>query len=207
MELVIATRNAGKLREIRHLLADVGIEVLGMDSFSALPEVVEDGETFAANAEKKARTIAALTGRPVLADDSGLEVEALDGAPGVYSARFAGPSAGDEDNNRKLLATLADIPKSRRQAAFRCVMAYCLPSGDCRLFEGRLAGLILDAPRGDGGFGYDPLFLVPDHEKTLAELPLEVKNRISHRGQALREVIAWLRDTSASRGPASGTQL
>lgn len=206
MELVIATRNAGKLREIRHLLAGVGIAVLGLESFPELPEVEEDGETFAANAEKKARTIARLTGRPVLADDSGLEVDALDGAPGVYSARYAGPGASDADNNRKLLSALVAVPADRRQAAFRCVMAYCSPNGDCTLFEGRLAGLVLDAPRGDRGFGYDPLFLVPEYAKTLAELPLEVKNRISHRGQALRKVIDWLRANSGTGGPAPGNE-
>ncbi|WP_305045725.1 XTP/dITP diphosphatase [Geoalkalibacter sp.] len=200
MELVIATRNAGKLREIRRLFEEVGIAVLGLESFPELPEVEEDGETFAANAVKKAQTVARLTGRPVLADDSGLEVEALNGAPGVYSARFAGAGAGDEDNNRKLLAELARIPAAHRQAAFHCVMAYCLPGGDCTLFDGRLAGTILEAPRGEKGFGYDPLFFLPEFGKTLAELPLDVKNRISHRGQALRKVLVFLREKSRTQG-------
>lgn len=192
MELVIATRNAGKLREIRRLFSYVGIEVVGLDHFPELPEIEEDGDSFAANAEKKAHAIAQWTGRPTLADDSGLEVPALGGAPGIYSARFAGPKASDADNNRKLLAEMAGTTKEQRSASFCCVMAYCEAQGACHLFEGRLYGIILDAPRGDGGFGYDPLFLVAEYGKTLAELPLDVKNRISHRGQALRKVLNFL---------------
>jgi XTP/dITP diphosphohydrolase len=196
-ELVVATRNQGKLREIRQLLAKEGIAVLGLDAFPGIPEIEEDGETFAANAAKKARTVALATGRLTLADDSGLTVEALDGAPGVYSARYAGEEADAAANNRKLLDALDAVPAGRRQAAFCCVMALCTPEGDCRFFEGRLAGLILDDRRGEGGFGYDPLFLVPEYAKTLAELPLEVKNRISHRGQALRQAVAHLRSEPA----------
>lgn len=192
MELVIATRNSGKLREIRRLFGDVGIDVTGLENFPEIPEVIEDGDSFAANAEKKARTIAQLTGRPTLADDSGLEVAALGCAPGIYSARYAGAEASDADNNRKLLAEMAGTTKEQRSASFCCVMAYCEPQGVCHLFEGRLHGIILDAPRGEGGFGYDPLFLVPEYGKTLAELPLDVKNRISHRGQALRRVLNFL---------------
>lgn len=193
MELVVATRNAGKLREISALLADSGIVVLGLEAFPALPEVEEDGATFAANAEKKAATIARLTGRLTLADDSGLEVEALGGAPGVISARYAGRQGDDAGNNRKLLAELAGVPAARRGAAFVCAMALCTPQGECRHFFGRLDGAILDAARGDGGFGYDPLFFVAEHGQTLAELPLAAKNAISHRGQALRQVVAALR--------------
>lgn len=197
MNLVLATRNPGKLLEIRRLLADEGIEVMGLDAFSEIEEIEEDGDTFTANACKKAQTVANATGYPALADDSGLEVEALSGAPGIYSARFAGHQANDDDNNRKLLARLVDVPPPRK-AAFRCVMAYCLPGGDCRFFEGRLEGMILPAARGAGGFGYDPLFLVPEYGKTLAELPVEVKNRISHRGQALRQAVAFLRQKEKS---------
>jgi len=160
-----------------------------------LPEVEEDGETFAANARKKAQTVARLTGRLTLADDSGLEVAALDGAPGVRSARYAGEAADDAANNRKLLAALAGVPRSGRRGAFVCAMALCAPDGDCRFFSGRLEGLIVEEPRGDGGFGYDPLFLVPEYGKTLAELPLEIKNRISHRGQALRQALEALRQS------------
>lgn len=193
MELVVATGNAGKLREIRRLLADSGIEVLGLGEFPGLPEVIEDGLTFAENARKKAATVARLTGRLTLADDSGLAVDALGGRPGIHSARYAGSDAGDDDNNRKLLAELAGVPAEQRQAAFHCVMALCRPDGDCRFFEGMLPGLVLEAPRGNDGFGYDPLFWVPEYHRSLAELPLDIKNRISHRGQALRQVVAHLR--------------
>jgi XTP/dITP diphosphohydrolase len=192
MELLVATKNSGKLREIRHLLAGTGIEVAGLEDLPALPAVDEDGDTFAANAKKKALTAARLTGRLTLADDSGLDVPALGGAPGVHSARYAGPEAGDADNNSKLLAALEGVPRERRQGIFRCAVALCTPQGECTLFEGQLAGLILTVPRGEGGFGYDPLFLVREYGKTLAELSLESKNRISHRGQALRLALAHL---------------
>ncbi|NJC88621.1 MAG: XTP/dITP diphosphatase [Desulfuromonas sp.] len=191
-ELVVATRNAGKLREIRHLLEGEGVTVLGLDGFPELPEVVEDGDTFAANAAKKAETIARLTGRPCLADDSGLTVEALGGEPGVHSARYAGSQGDDAANNARLLRELAAVPDARRQAAFCCVMALCRPGLPTTFFEGRVAGRILRAPRGAGGFGYDPLFLVDGFDRTMAELPLAEKNRISHRGQALRQVVAVL---------------
>ena len=192
MELVIATRNQGKLREIRRLLEATEVRVLGLDVFPDLPEVEEDGETFADNARKKAVTVARLTGRLTLADDSGLEVMHLGGAPGVRSARYAGETADDAANNRKLLAALAGVPRAGRRGAFVCAMALCGPDGDGRLFSGRLEGIIGEEPRGDGGFGYDPLFLVPEYGKTLAELPMEIKNRISHRGQALRQALAYL---------------
>jgi len=195
MELVVATRNQGKLREIRHLLAETEIRVLGLDAFADLPEVEEDGETFADNACKKAVTVAHLTGCLTLADDSGLEVVHLDGSPGVRSARYAGDEADDAANNRKLLAELAGVPQRQRRGAFVCAMALCGPDGDCRFFFGRLEGIIAEEPRGAGGFGYDPLFLVPEYGKTLGELPLDIKNRISHRGQALRQALDYLRST------------
>lgn len=201
MELVVATRNAGKLREISRLLAETEIQVLGMDAFADLPEVEEDGDTFEANARKKAETIARLTGRLTLADDSGLVVEALHGQPGVRSARFAGPDATDEDNNLKLLAELDGIPRERRGAAFHCAMALCRSGADCLFFFGRVPGIILDTPRGEGGFGYDPLFLVREYGKTMAELPLDVKNRISHRGQALRQAVDHLLHQSQTVHP------
>jgi XTP/dITP diphosphohydrolase len=191
-ELVVATRNPGKLREIRRLLDGAGIVVLGLEAFPGLPEVEEDGESFAANAAKKAETIAALTGRMCLADDSGLTVEALDGAPGIHSARYAGSQGDDAANNRRLLQELAQIPDERRRAAFCCVMALSRPGAPTTFFSGRVTGRILHAPRGEGGFGYDPLFLVDGDERTMAELPLDEKNRISHRGQALRQVVAAL---------------
>ena len=193
MDLVIATRNQGKLREIRRMLEGTEIRVQGLDAFADLPEILEDGETFADNARKKAATVARLTGRLTLADDSGLEVTHLGGAPGEHSARYAGVAGDDAANNRKLLAALAGVPRGERRGAFVCAMALCGPDGDCRFFAGRLEGILADEPRGDGGFGYDPLFLVPEYGRTLAELSLEIKNRISHRGQALRQALEYLR--------------
>lgn len=192
MELLVATRNSGKLKEIRALFAPLSITVRGLADFPDLPEIVEDGLTFAANAEKKAATIARLTGRLTLADDSGLEVAALGGAPGINSARYAGADADDAANNRKLLAEMAAIPPAQRTAAFVCVMALCAPDGACRTFAGRLGGTIISEPRGTEGFGYDPLFVVAGQQRTLAEIPLEEKNRISHRAQALTQVVAVL---------------
>lgn len=192
MQLVVATGNAGKLKEIRRLLEGRGITVLGMDRFPDAPDVVEDGDTFAANALKKAETIARFTGLPCLADDSGLVVDALRGRPGVHSARFAGADATDQRNNRKLLEEMSAVVDGQRQAAFCCVMALVLPGTPPRLFEGRVEGEILRHEQGAGGFGYDPLFWLPDLHCTMAELPLDVKNGISHRGQALRQVVDFI---------------
>jgi XTP/dITP diphosphohydrolase len=192
MELIVATRNQGKLKEIRALLAPVQVVVRGLADFPELPDIVEDGLTFAENAEKKAATIARLTGRLTLADDSGLEVAALGGAPGIHSARYAGADADDAANNRKLLAAMATLPPAQRAAAFVCVMALCAPDGSCRTFAGRLEGEIIGEARGMEGFGYDPLFVVAGQQRTLAEIPLEEKNRISHRAQALAQVVAVL---------------
>ena len=192
MELAVATRNPGKLKEIRHLLETRGIRVLGLENFPDAPEVDEDGDTFAINAVKKARSFALVTGLPCLADDSGLVVAALQGRPGVHSARFAGVDANDHTNNRKLLDEMVLVPETQRQAAFCCVMALCLPDEPPRLFEGRVEGMILGREQGDGGFGYDPLFWLPGFDCTMAELPLDIKNRISHRGQALRQVVEYL---------------
>ena len=192
MELVVATRNAGKLKEIRRLLESHGVSVLGLEGFPGAPDVVEDGRTFAENAIKKAEAVAQFTGLACLADDSGLVVDALQGRPGVHSARFSGDDADDRSNNRKLLDEMAAVPASRRQASFRCLMALCLPTQPPRLFEGRVNGQILEREQGDGGFGYDPLFWLPEHNCTMAELPLDIKNEISHRGQALRQLVDFL---------------
>lgn len=189
MKIVVATGNQGKLKEIRRLLEGRSIEVLGLADFADLPEVIEDGATFAENAEKKARTIAAATGLTTLADDSGLTVAALDGAPGVYSARYAGEGATDADNNQKLLTDLQGVPVGQRQAAFVCAMVLCTAAG-VQHFSGRLEGEILESARGTGGFGYDPLFWIEEKSRTLAELSVDVKNVISHRGQALRALLA-----------------
>lgn len=192
MELLVATRNQGKLKEIRRLLEVQGLTVLSLDNFPQAPQVDEDGETFAANAVKKAQAMAHATGLPCLADDSGLVVAALQGRPGVHSARFAGVHANDQSNNRKLLDEMALVPEARRQAAFCCVMALCLPGEPARLFEGRVEGIILGHEQGAGGFGYDPLFWLPGFGCTMAELPLDIKNRISHRGQALHQLVEFL---------------
>jgi len=192
VELLVATGNAGKLREIRRLLADERVTVYGLEDFSELPEIVEDGETFQQNALKKARTIAEHTGKLTLADDSGLVVEFLDGAPGVYSARYSGTDADDAVNNRKLLAEMAGVPLQKRRAAFCCAMALVTPLGEVHEVCGRVEGVILETPRGEGGFGYDPLFWVPDYQQSMAEIPLEEKNRISHRGQALKLMLPIL---------------
>ncbi len=192
VDIVVATKNRGKLREISRLLEETDYRVLGLDLFPDAPDVVEDGDTFTANARKKAEAIARHTKKLTLADDSGLVVECLNGAPGVHSARYAGDDATDADNNRKLLQELRDVPESRRQAAFRCVMALVDPNGSCRTFDGELKGVILPHLQGDGGFGYDPLFMVREYGQSLAEIPLDIKNRISHRGQALKKLIATL---------------
>ena len=192
MELVVATRNAGKLKEIRRLLESQDVNILSLDNFPDAPEVEEDGDTFAANAAKKAETIAHVTGLSCLADDSGLVVNSLEGRPGVHSARFSGVDADDRSNNRKLLDEMSLVPEQQRQAAFCCVMALCLPNEPTRLFEGKVEGLILQKEQGDGGFGYDPLFWLSEFDCTMAELPLDIKNRISHRGQASRQVIEHL---------------
>jgi XTP/dITP diphosphohydrolase len=185
-ELVVATRNRGKMDEITLLLSGVVDRVNCASDFDGFPETVEDGATFEQNALKKAREAMRFTGLPALADDSGLVVDALGGRPGVHSARFSGEESDDAANNRKLLHELQGVSSEGRSAAFVCVMAYVTPDGDERLFSGRVGGRILEEGRGEGGFGYDPLFLVDGFERSMAELDMEEKNRISHRGQALR---------------------
>jgi XTP/dITP diphosphohydrolase len=192
-ELLVATGNRGKLVEIRELLGDKVQKLYSLADFPGLPQIIEDGESFAENAIKKASQIAGLVNMPVLADDSGLVVSALKGEPGVYSARYAGEGATDAGNNGKLLRALSDVPKDRRDAAFRCVIALCMPDGTCTTFDGELRGEIGFGLQGVGGFGYDPLFIVPGFGKTLAELPLEVKNAISHRAKAMEKFLDFLR--------------
>jgi XTP/dITP diphosphohydrolase len=195
--VVHATGNRGKLRELRALLADFALEVVPQAELG-VPPVDETGASFAANALLKARHAARITGLPAIADDSGLEVDALGGRPGVHSARYAGATASDADNNARLLAELADVAEPRL-ARYRCVIAWVAHADDPqpRLAEGSWQGAIARAPRGDGGFGYDPLFLVGDGTLTAAELPPDEKNRVSHRAQALRELVAQL---AAARG-------
>ncbi|MDF0644366.1 MAG: XTP/dITP diphosphatase [Nitrospira sp.] len=192
-ELVLATRNRHKGEELTALLSNLGIRVRTLAEFPDAPEVTEDGDTCEANAVKKARTIADVTGLPAVADDTGLEVDALSGRPGVFAARYAGEHVSYENNWRKLLKELAGIPRNRRQARFLTVAALALPGGDIEVAQGTLEGLIAEEPAGTGGFGYDPVFHVPELGKTLAELSAEQKNRISHRAKAfakIREVLA-----------------
>ena len=187
--IVIASRNEHKIEEIRRLLARLDVDVLSLKDYPDAPEVDEDGAAFQDNALKKARVIARFTGLTALADDSGLEVDSLGGQPGVRSARFAGETASDAENNRKLLRCLAEVPSEERQAQFRCVIALVSRTGAESLVEGTCQGVIIEEERGSGGFGYDPLFLLPHLGKTFAELSMEEKNELSHRGKALQQVL------------------
>lgn len=191
-ELVVATRNRGKLKEIQALLDGVVDTVRCAVDFADFPETIEDGLTFQENALKKAREAMLFTGLPALADDSGLVVDSLSGRPGVYSARFAGDGATDGDNNLRLLEELDGVPTALRQAAFVCALAFVTPAGIEQVFSGRVGGVILTSERGSGGFGYDPLFLVDGFYKTMAELSIQEKNEVSHRGQALQLFRAYL---------------
>ena len=184
-KIVVGSRNSGKIREIQAVLADLPYCVTGL-SDQTIPDAEETGTTFQENAILKARYYCQHTGEYCLADDSGLEVDALDGAPGVYSARYAGEQASDEENNQKLLSALTGIPMQRRTARFRSVLALAGPDGSLMLAEGVCEGIVLFEAWGTGGFGYDPLFLMPDQRKTLAEMTLAEKNLASHRGNALR---------------------
>ena len=191
-EIVLATANRYKVGELRAMLADAGINVYSLDEFPGAPEVIEDGATYEENALKKARSAAAFTGKPAVADDTGLEVQALDGRPGLYSARFAGKGCTFDDNIRKLLTLLNGMDMPRRQARFISVLALVTPDGTQELFKGQLDGYITESPSGAAGFGYDPIFWLPEFQKTLAELSPEVKNQISHRGLAVNQLKARL---------------
>lgn len=186
ISIVIATRNKGKTAEISALLEGFPVLVKNLDDFGPIPEVEEDGETFDENAYKKASFTARILGLPALADDSGLLVDALDGAPGVHSARFAGPEATDQDRCRKLLQDMQDHDK--REAAFTCVISIAVPTGPALTYEGECRGILTREPQGENGFGYDPIFYFPPLKKTFAQLTREEKSRVSHRGKALREV-------------------
>jgi len=196
--LVLATRNPGKTREIQEFLKGFPVEIKNLDDFGPVAEIEEDGATFDDNAYKKASFTAKALGLPALADDSGLEAEALEGAPGVHSARYAGPNATDAENNAKLLHDMEG--KTNRAAAFACVISIAVPSGLALTYEGRCAGLIAEVPAGDNGFGYDPLFYYPPLNRTFAQISAEEKNRVSHRGKALAElkkefdkILVWIR--------------
>ena len=195
MQLLVATTNPGKLAEIKTVLKDLPVEIIALSALGKQPKIVEDGETFEANALKKARTLADFSGTITLADDSGLEVDALDGAPGILSARYSGDEGDDLRNNEKLLRELGNLPQEKRGARFVCVLALCKPrklGGGEWLFRGGCEGWIAFVPKGESGFGYDPLFFYPPFGKTFGEVDRETKGRVSHRGKALRKLVeAW----------------
>ncbi len=188
MKAVIATKNRGKLKELQNLLADFDLQIVPLDQFDNIGEIEEDGVTFFDNAMKKARTVAERTGLMAIADDSGLEVEALNGRPGVFSARYAGEKASDQENYLKLLQEMKDVPDDKRDAQFRCVIVAYRPDGKWVSAEGICRGRITHAPKGNQGFGYDPIFIPEGDSRTMAQLTQEEKNRISHRGKALLEL-------------------
>jgi len=191
LKIVLATRNQDKIREMRQLLQGLELEILTVDQFPAIPEVVEDRDTIAENALKKARVVADATQMLTLADDTGLEVDYLNGQPGVYSSRFAGENASYDDNCNKLLELMQGVPAEQRTARFRCVIAIVSPDFE-EIIEGVCDGMIIDEKRGTNGFGYDPVFYVPRLGKTFAEMIPEQKNEISHRGIALRQARFFL---------------
>ena len=191
--IVLASNNKGKVREIGQLLADRNLQVVPQSEFN-IPDADETGLSFVENAILKARHAASLSGLPAIADDSGLEVDALNGAPGIYSARYAGNGATDAENNQKMLAALADVPDEARTARFQCLMVFMRHADDPTplICQGTWEGRILHQPRGENGFGYDPLFLVPEKDCSSAELPANVKNAMSHRGKALQALLQKL---------------
>jgi XTP/dITP diphosphohydrolase len=186
--IVLATRNAHKIIEVQRIFSDAGIDakILGTETFSTLPDIPETGTTFAANALIKARAVCEHTGLPAIADDSGLSVDALNGMPGIFSARWAGVHGDDHANLTLLLNQLVDVPDNRRTATFHCAAALVTPEGDERICEGTLEGRIIRAPRGENGFGYDPVFVPQGFDITTAEMTAEAKDAISHRGRAFR---------------------
>ncbi len=192
--LVLATRNAKKLRELEEILAAAGVDVTLEALPDSAPDVVEDGLTFAQNAVKKARSAATATGLPAVADDSGLCVDALNEMPGVLSARWAGTGKDDDANLRLVLDQVSDVPDTHLGAHFACAMAVALPGGEDRVVEGRMDGSLVREPRGAGGFGYDPIFVPDGHDVTTAEMPAADKHAISHRGRAIRALVPVLRE-------------
>jgi XTP/dITP diphosphohydrolase len=192
MSLLLATTNRGKIRELRRILGDQGIDVIGLGEWAS--EVEETGETFAENALLKARYYHSVSGLPTVADDSGLAVEALNGAPGIYSARYAGPDASDRERVDKLLVELKDVPEARRGAHFVCVAAIVWKGGE-RTFTAEVHGQLLKEVRGSGGFGYDPIFYYPPLGRSFAELSEPEKAAVSHRGLAFGQLVQWLKQS------------
>jgi XTP/dITP diphosphohydrolase len=200
-QVLLATRNLHKLREVREILADTDFEVVSIEEVANIPEIIEDGDTFEANADKKARTLASMTGRVAVADDSGIAVDALGGEPGIYSARFAGHDGPGADlaNNALMVERLQGVPAEQRTARYHCAIAIVTPDGRARYSHATCEGTIVDEPRGAGGFGYDPHFLVAGDPagRTMAELSADEKHAISHRGKALRELLPLLLELHA----------
>lgn len=194
MQILLATTNKGKIRELEELLKNTDIAIMSLSDLPDYIEVAETGKTFAENAFIKARAVCALSQIVTLADDSGLEVDALDGAPGVYSARYAGEPKSDQRNIDKLLKDLEGIPEEKRSARFRCCLAVVCPDGREYVTEGSVEGRILFAEKGNDGFGYDPVFYLPDMGKTMAELSLDQKNELSHRAKAFAKAVPILAD-------------
>jgi XTP/dITP diphosphohydrolase len=194
MEIVLATRNKKKIEEITRITADLAVTILSLDDYPNCPETVEDQDTFEGNAKKKAVEVCLCTGKPALADDSGLEVDALDGAPGVYSARYAGGTGGGNDvrNYEKLLSELKEAPDEKRGAQFVCCMALAFPDGAVNIFPGYAKGCIGREPKGKTGFGYDPIFIPKGYKRTFAEMSGEEKDKLSHRGKALEKLAEFL---------------
>ena len=197
--IVLATRNAHKVAELQRILGEAGldVELLGSDAFADLPDIPETGSTFAANALIKARAVAQHTGLPAVADDSGLSVDALNGMPGILSARWSGQHGDDAANLQLVLGQIRDVPQARRGAAFHCAAAIATPAGEERVVEGTLEGWLTDAPRGTNGFGYDPIFVPHGHSRTTAEMSPEEKDAISHRGKAFRRLAPVVADLLA----------
>jgi XTP/dITP diphosphohydrolase len=196
MKIVFATRNEGKVKEINEMLSGTEIELVSLNQYNQVPEIVEDGKSYLENAYKKAKVVSEYTGETTLADDSGLEVDALGNEPGIYSARYAGEKATDDENNAQLLTKLKDVPQEKRTASFFCALVLYKKDGTHESFEARWNGLIIDDQRGENGFGYDPIFWVPDLKMTAAELSSGIKNRISHRGQAFAKLKSRLGEIS-----------
>ncbi|KHF40988.1 XTP/dITP diphosphatase [Halalkalibacter okhensis] len=191
-EIVIATQNKGKIAEFKQLFH--GFEIRSLLDYPTIPDIVEDGETFAENAAKKAETLALHINQMVIADDSGLQVDALDGRPGVYSARYAGESKNDKNNMEKVLMELKDVPSEDRTARFICLIAVASPNQETKLYKGTCEGMIATEARGANGFGYDPIFYIPELDRTMAQLTAEEKNKRSHRANALKELLAHQRE-------------
>lgn len=199
--IIVATGNAGKMREFRMILEDLGLEIISMKEAGVSPDIVEDGSTFAENAEIKARAVWALTGDIVLADDSGLVVDYLNGEPGIYSARYMGEDTSYEIKNQVIIDRVASAPEEERTARFVCAIAAVLPDGTVLHTEGAVEGMIAHHPAGSNGFGYDPIFYLPEYGMTSAEIPLDRKNEISHRGKALEAMKLCLRDAVGREEP------